>query len=71
MAASYELSHCLHIVLVIGKYRDVCRGISLVKEGGCYKERFLSGGISYGGKEFFMEGEPDIPALFKKQSEIK
>ena len=34
-AASYELcSNCLHIVLVIGKYIDVFRGIFLMGGGG-------------------------------------
>jgi hypothetical protein len=31
----------------------------------------LQGGVSPEGREFFMKVEPDVPALFVKQSEIK
>ena len=66
--------HCLHIVLVIGKYTDVFRGI-FSDEGGSGRRRYdggsFHGGVFNGKREFSMQGVPDFPLFSKKRSEIE
>jgi hypothetical protein len=70
-----SFAHCLHIVLVIGKYTDVFRrNFFLVGRGiggGVYRGGFFHGGCFLGGRDISMKGAPDFPASFKKRSESK
>ena len=64
-----NFDHCLHIVLVIGKYTDVFRGIFLVVVWGIRlrrrKGKIFSKEKIFIGEENFFVGGLDFPTLFK------
>ena len=67
-----NLVHCLHIVLVIGKYKDVFRGIFLAGEVGDwgYVGESFHGESIHGGRDISMKGVPDFPAIFKNDRKL-
>jgi len=65
-----NFAHCLHIGLVIGNYTDVFRGIFSGGGFGSYEVGSFQRGSFHDGREFFMKGMPDSPALFNKRSGI-
>ena len=69
-ATSYKLDQCFHIVMVIGKCRDVSRGIFWLG-GGVEKRGLCEGNFPWRnlswGKKTSMKGVQDFLALFKKQ----
>ena len=58
-----NFAYCLHIVLVIGKYTNIARIFP--------PWRIFPGRNFILGKIISMKGALDIPAQFKKRSEIK
>ena len=64
--------HCLHIVLVIGKYAHVFRGIFSGGGEGLGAEGYLGGPFQGGNfhmrREFSLKGAPGFTTTFKKQS---
>jgi len=40
-------------------------------QGGSVKGGTFHGGVYREGRKLFMEGQPDLPALFERQSEFK